>query len=554
MKPFRRLTLLLGLCLSLLAAPPLKADLEVSFDYFYEALAPYGDWVEVEGYGPCWAARDVDQDWSPYTEGQWVYTDAGWTWVGDEPFAGIVYHYGRWIQVSGLGWCWVPGYDWGPAWVAWRDNEEYVGWAPLPPEVVWEQTSGVGVWVDEVYGIGPSFYSFCHHRDLGERHLRSVILARNWNTTILVQTVNITNITYNTESSVVYCGGPSYERACRYSSRPISALRLDRREDFHGHDHHQPLPGGSIVGATLAVVAPRVIHHEGKPVALPKTGKVIGHGQVNLGWQGKGASGDLASVREKIHSEVKGFTPTTHPAKPVAPKDLVLVPQHPRSGPKDPVKATAVPVAGNSTPVPDRSTGALPYIPPTTPIPTTPRTMVQEQGQGFTPSRSVPQTTTSPAFNIPTQQHMNQQRQQAEAANAEAVARQQAFIQQGREAMERRRQQQAQEQVSPQRFQPQSQPTQAPEVGRTGRGTYPFPQSTPQQIPQQVAIPQAQRQPAPVHVSPAFQPPAPRAVPQPQPQPQPQAQVRVQQAPPPSSNNGGGGSKSSDDHEHKKKK
>jgi len=28
---------------------------------------------------------------------------------------------------------WVPGYDWGPAWVSWRTGGDYYGWAPLSP-------------------------------------------------------------------------------------------------------------------------------------------------------------------------------------------------------------------------------------------------------------------------------------------------------------------------------------------------------------------------------------------------------------------------------------
>jgi hypothetical protein len=33
-----------------------------------------------------------------------------------------------------MGWIWVPGDEWGPAWVDWRSGDDYVGWAPLPPD------------------------------------------------------------------------------------------------------------------------------------------------------------------------------------------------------------------------------------------------------------------------------------------------------------------------------------------------------------------------------------------------------------------------------------
>lgn len=122
-----------------LAAPTARAD--VSVEVFYDSLDAYGDWVEVGDYGYCWAPRDVGSDWRPYTDGEWAYTDAGWTWVSDEPYGWAVYHYGRWLRTESIGWVWVPGEEWGPAWVSWRRSPEYVGWAPLPPEARFSRSS-----------------------------------------------------------------------------------------------------------------------------------------------------------------------------------------------------------------------------------------------------------------------------------------------------------------------------------------------------------------------------------------------------------------------------
>ena len=99
---------------------PAQGRVEVSFDYFYDSLEPYGEWVEVADYGTCWHPTDVDEDWAPYVDGYWTYTDAGWTWVSYEEFGGIVYHYGRWGFDREIGWFWVRGDDWAPAWVDWR--------------------------------------------------------------------------------------------------------------------------------------------------------------------------------------------------------------------------------------------------------------------------------------------------------------------------------------------------------------------------------------------------------------------------------------------------
>jgi hypothetical protein len=86
-----------------------------------------------------------------------LYTDVGWTWVSYEDFGWAAYHYGRWIRLEDYGWCWVPGYEWGPAWVSWRTGGDYIGWAPLPPagggEIVYESRP-IGGHVDVEFGIG----------------------------------------------------------------------------------------------------------------------------------------------------------------------------------------------------------------------------------------------------------------------------------------------------------------------------------------------------------------------------------------------------------------
>lgn len=98
----------------------------------FDMLDPYGSWVNLPGRGDVWRPT-VAYTWAPYTEGEWTWTDRGWMWLSDEPFGWIVYHYGNWDYEPGMGWVWVPGYDWFPARVRWYVSDQYVGWAPLPP-------------------------------------------------------------------------------------------------------------------------------------------------------------------------------------------------------------------------------------------------------------------------------------------------------------------------------------------------------------------------------------------------------------------------------------
>jgi hypothetical protein len=56
-------------------SPPATEVTEADFN---NTLTPYGQWVEVEGYGRCWRPTVVvyDSTWQPYCDhDSWVYTD-----------------------------------------------------------------------------------------------------------------------------------------------------------------------------------------------------------------------------------------------------------------------------------------------------------------------------------------------------------------------------------------------------------------------------------------------------------------------------------------------
>ncbi len=117
-----------------------KSDFEVSAGVEIHAVADFdaplsgdGGWVDVGSYGRCWRPREVAAGWRPYCEGHWMWTDCGWYWASDEPWAWACYHYGTWLDDPSEGWCWVPATEWAPAWVQWRAGEGYIGWAPCAP-------------------------------------------------------------------------------------------------------------------------------------------------------------------------------------------------------------------------------------------------------------------------------------------------------------------------------------------------------------------------------------------------------------------------------------
>ncbi len=240
----------------------------VSLDFFYQNLDPYGDWREVGDYGYCWQPRNVNPGWSPYSNGRWLYSDVGWTWYSDEPFGWAVYHYGRWANIASIGWIWVPGTEWGPGWVSWRQSDQYVGWAPLPPEAHFRINIGFSSWVDNYYAIGPDHYRFVENRNFGSRRLASVFIDQSQNYTIINRTTNITNIRY--ENNTIRNDGPRYDQLSRMSAEPIPQYKLQRRQDYdrdamsHSADHFRPRQEDD----SLSVFAPPWTHAAPPPAPL----------------------------------------------------------------------------------------------------------------------------------------------------------------------------------------------------------------------------------------------------------------------------------------------
>lgn len=151
---------------------------------FHAPLEAHGGWIVVGSYGRCWRPAHVAWGWRPYCDGQWVWTDCGWYWDSDEPWAWACYHYGGWVYDSTYGWVWVPGIEWAPAWVSWRVGAGYIGWAPLGPGGVFIGVGAPFVFVNAIH---------FHH------HVRPSMVIVN-NTTIINKTTQITDMKRGTRT------------------------------------------------------------------------------------------------------------------------------------------------------------------------------------------------------------------------------------------------------------------------------------------------------------------------------------------------------------------
>ena len=186
------------------------------------ALEQYGVWRPHPRFGDVWVPAGVPPDWRPYEYGRWVYTDDwGWYWASDDVEANwgwVVYHYGRWAFERGFGWFWVPGDEWAPAWVNWRYGDNYVGWAPLPPDEL------VGA-----YEVEPAYWAFVPGRYLAAPRVRTYFVPV-YRRSVILRTTNIVNRTVPVHGArlAVNPGIPPAFVA-RVSGAPVPAYRVRPR-------------------------------------------------------------------------------------------------------------------------------------------------------------------------------------------------------------------------------------------------------------------------------------------------------------------------------------
>ena len=236
--------------------PPAAPAPEMTVNDFNNTLTPYGQWVEVAGYGRCWRPTAVayDPNWQPYCDrGRWVYTDCGWYWNSDYSW-GITFHYGRWFNTPQYGWCWWPDTVWAPSWVTWRSSNDYCGWAPLPPYTAYQPGIGFtyhggNVSVSFGFGLAANCFTFVSIGNLCQPHPRNYCVPHQQVTQIYNQTTIINN--YNSHNRTIVNNGVSVTvigAAARHPIQPVSvgAINNAERHGWRGQGEIHPVhPSGA---------------------------------------------------------------------------------------------------------------------------------------------------------------------------------------------------------------------------------------------------------------------------------------------------------------------
>jgi hypothetical protein len=192
----------------------------VSFQVFYDELSPYGTWVDNPEYGYVWVP-DVAPGFSPYaTNGYWVFTNEGWTWVSSYSWGWAPFHYGRWFTDPVYGPIWVPDNEWGPGWVTWRRSNGYYGWAPIGPGVSITVAYGNG------YNVPYNEWRFVRDRDFGRRNINNYYVGTTNNTTIINNSVVINNTYVDRSRNVTYNTGPERAEVEKRAGRKFAPVAI----------------------------------------------------------------------------------------------------------------------------------------------------------------------------------------------------------------------------------------------------------------------------------------------------------------------------------------
>lgn len=195
-----------------------QPGIQVSFQTFYDALSPHGQWIENPSYGYVWSPR-VDRDFRPYySNGNWMMTEYGNTWVSDYSWGWAPFHYGRWAFDDYNGWIWIPDNTWGPAWVSWRSGGGCYGWAPMAPGI------SVNVSFGPRYRVPNDWWVFIPQRHIYSRGWRGHYRGPQYNNTVINNTTIINNTYINNNNTYVI--GPRRGELERVTGQRINTYNI----------------------------------------------------------------------------------------------------------------------------------------------------------------------------------------------------------------------------------------------------------------------------------------------------------------------------------------
>ncbi|MEN7973705.1 MAG: DUF6600 domain-containing protein [Verrucomicrobiota bacterium] len=354
---------------------------EVTMDDFRHELAPYGVWVEVDGYGRCWRPTVLiyNSSWRPYCDnGRWVYTDCGWYWVSNYSWGWRTSHYGRWFQHSRYGWCWWPDTVWAPSWVCWRYERDYCGWAPLPPYTTC--LSGVGfvyrgstVGVGFDFGLGVGSFTFIATKDFCDPEPWRHRIGKEKAAKIYNRTKVFHEIKYDKKQRRVVNSGISSRDIAAITQKEIRPVSIRHEKEGKGRgNRHERLDREK---RTLFVSSPNASSassaRDATSIKTRQKNRVPEH---RSGSRSSGQSVSRSVSKPSRHQPAENVAPKTKPRRPAT--------TAPRTGTNKPSKKQVQKSSRHSSPPPEVAPQRKPRKPAPQPKPKKPAPPKSKKSNG----------------------------------------------------------------------------------------------------------------------------------------------------------------------------
>ena len=222
-------------------------DENTNYKELYKDLNKDGDWVQIkesdldnDSGDPesvntevtniriinVWRPRNMGSDWSPYSEGRWVYTYSGWVWATDYDWGWAAYHYGRWVFNEMWGWLWMPGRYWAPSWVQWSYTSDYIGWYPIYPRCYgWHRYGHYGRHDRYYHGGRHHHWVFVNRNRFTERINKNVVVDKSKYSDILSISKNKAIVKFDGTSIVNV--GPKVQTIEKNTGQKISPKEIN---------------------------------------------------------------------------------------------------------------------------------------------------------------------------------------------------------------------------------------------------------------------------------------------------------------------------------------
>src|SRR5207253_9157592 len=140
-------------------------------------------------------------------------------------------------------------------------------------------------------------YCFVETKQFGAPRLENALVSSERNVTIVNQTTNVTNITYN--NTTIVNQGPSYDEIRTQTQQPIERLRLEREVNIN-INVGEPRP--IVRGQAIVIPAPLIAR--GHAIERPRMVKeTITNVVVDRGWENTGDRQATEKVRVKMKAE-----------------------------------------------------------------------------------------------------------------------------------------------------------------------------------------------------------------------------------------------------------